>query len=548
MSIFDHHLDQNPANFVALSPVSFVERSAEVFADLPAVIHGQRRYNWAQTRDRSARLAAALADLGVQRGSTVSVMLPNTPEMLEAHYAVPALGAVLNTLNTRLDAPLLAWQMNHCEAMVLITDREFAAVMAPALAALRTEHGRDLVVIDVCDSEYSGAGERLGALEYEMLLAAHPPMARLPGPADEWDAIAVSYTSGTTGDPKGVVTHHRGAYLNAVCNAATWTMPNFPRYLWTLPMFHCNGWCFPWTVAMLGGTHVCLRKVEAQAILDAMRVHKVDHYCAAPIVHNLLIAAPAALREGITQKVRGMVAGAAPPAAMIEGMAKLGFDITHVYGLTEVYGPAAVAVKRDSWAGETLSEQTRLNGRQGVRYPLQEGMTVMGAEDMMHTPPDGETMGEIMFRGNIVMKGYLKNPAATAKAFEGGWFHTGDLAVMEPDRYVKIKDRSKDIIISGGENISSIEVEDALYRHPAVLACAVVARPDAKWGETPVAFVETKPGASVTAPELVAHCKGLLAGYKVPREIRFEAIPKTSTGKVQKFQLRERARSAAAIE
>ena len=548
MNIYEQHLDKNVANYAALSPVSFVERSAEVFGDLPAVIHGARRYTWAQTRERSARLAAALRALGVARGSTVSVMLPNTPEMVEAHYAVPALNAVLNTLNTRLDAPLLAWQMNHCEVQVLITDREFAPLMAPALATLTKEFGREPIVITVADSEYTGLGDKLGEFEYESLLAAHNPLASLAGPADEWDAIAVSYTSGTTGDPKGVVTHHRGAYLNAVCNAATWTMPHFPKYLWTLPMFHCNGWCFPWTVAMLGGTHVCLRRVEAQAILSAMREHAVDHYCAAPIVHNLLINAPAEMRAGITQKVRGMVAGAAPPAAMIEGMAQLGFDITHVYGLTEVYGPAAVAVKRESWSQMSLSEQTRLNGRQGVRYMLQEGMTVLDADAMAPTPADGATMGEIMFRGNIVMKGYLKNPASTEKAFEGGWFHTGDLAVMEPDRYVKIKDRSKDIIISGGENISSLEVEDALYRHPAVLACAVVARPDPKWGETPLAYVEIKADSQVTAAELVAHCKALLAGYKVPREIRFEPIPKTSTGKIQKFQLRERAKSAAAIE
>jgi fatty-acyl-CoA synthase len=468
--------------------------------------------------------------------------------MVEAHYAVPALGAVLNTLNTRLDAGLLAWQMNHCEAQVLITDREFAPVIAAALRLLRDEHGRNPVVVDVCDSEYAGAGERVGSHEYEAWLAANEPLAVLDGPVDEWDAIAVSYTSGTTGDPKGVVTHHRGAYLNAVCNAVTWTMPHFPRYLWTLPMFHCNGWCFPWTVAMLGGTHVCLRRVEAKAILDAMREHRVDHYCAAPIVHNLLISAPAEWRDGITQKVRGMVAGAAPPASMIEGMARLGFDITHVYGLTEVYGPASVAVKRESWATESLSEQTRLNGRQGVRYALQEGMTVLDPGTMAPVPADGQTMGEIMFRGNIVMKGYLKNPGATGKAFAGGWFHTGDLAVMEPDGYVKIKDRSKDIIISGGENISSIEVEDALYRHPAVLACAVVARPDPKWGEAPLAFVELRPGAQAGADELIAHCRALLAGYKVPREIRFEEIPKTSTGKIQKFALRERAKSATAIE
>jgi fatty-acyl-CoA synthase len=548
MNIFDQHLDKTAANFVALSPVSFVERSAEVFGDLPAVVHGARRYTWAQVRERSARLAAALRALGIGRMDTVSVMLPNAPEMVEAHYAIPALNAVLNTLNTRLDAPLLAWQMNHCEAKLLITDREFAPVMQEAVRLLREQHGRELIVVDVADSEYGGPGELLGTHEYEDLLRSHAPLARLEGPADEWDAIAVSYTSGTTGDPKGVVTHHRGAYLNATCNAATWTMPHFPRYLWTLPMFHCNGWCFPWTVAMLGGTHVCLRRVEAKLILDAMRTHGVDHYCAAPIVHNLLINAPADWRNGITQRVRGMVAGAAPPASMIEGMAAIGFDITHVYGLTEVYGPAAVAVKRDGWAAESLSEQARLNGRQGVRYVLQEGMTVLDPETMAELPADGQAMGEIMFRGNIVMKGYLKNPAATDKAFHGGWFHTGDLAVMEPDRYVKIKDRSKDIIISGGENISSIEVEDALYRHPAVMACAVVARPDPKWGESPLAFVELKDGAKVTADELVTHCKGLLAGYKVPREIRFEPIPKTSTGKIQKFQLRERARSASAIE
>ena len=548
MSIYDQQLDTNPANHTALSPVSFVERSAEVFGDLPAVIHGQRRYTWAQTRERSARLAAALQALGLGRGDTVSVMLPNTPEMIELHYAVPALGAVLNALNTRLDAALIAWQMNHCEAKVLVTDREFSPVMAKALALLQSEHGRSLTVIDVCDSQYEGPGERLGTREYEAWLAAHDPVARLEGPHNEWDAIAVSYTSGTTGDPKGVVTHHRGAYLNAVSNAITWNMPHFPTYLWTLPLFHCNGWCFPWTVAMLGGTQVCLRKVDAPSILGAMREHRIDHYCAAPIVHSLIYNAPEDMRAGIDQQVRGLVAGAAPPAAMIEGMAKIGFAITHVYGLTEVYGPAAVAVQRKAWAEQSLSEQTRLNGRQGVRYALQEGMTVMDPQTLQEVPADGQTMGEIMFRGNIVMKGYLKNPDATRKAFEGGWFHTGDLAVMESDRYVKIKDRSKDIIISGGENISSLEVEDALYRHPAVLACAVVAKPDAKWGETPLAYVELKPGGEVSAQELIAHCKALLAGYKVPRDIRFEDIPKTSTGKIQKFQLRERARSSSAIE
>jgi fatty-acyl-CoA synthase len=548
MSIYDQDLDKNRANYVALSPVSFVERSAEVFGDLPAVEHGARHYSWRETRERTARLAAALAALGVGRGTTVSAMLANTPEMVEAHYAVPALNAVLNALNTRLDAPLLAWQMQHCESAVLLCDSEFAAVMKEALRILRSEHGRTPLVIDVCDSEYAGAAGRIGEHEYEALLAAHAPLAQLEGPQDEWDAIAVSYTSGTTGNPKGVVTHHRGAYLNAVANAVTWSMPHFPKYLWTLPMFHCNGWCFPWTVAMLAGTHVCLRKVEVRAVLDAMRVHAVDHYCAAPIVHNLLINADPAWREGITQRVRGMVAGAAPPAAMIEGMARIGFDLTHTYGLTEVYGPAAGAAKRTHWASETLGEQTRLNGRQGVRYELQEGMTVLDPATMAEVPANGEVLGELMFRGNIVMKGYLKNPKATAQAFAGGWFHTGDLAVLEPDRYVKIRDRSKDVIISGGENISSLEVEDALYRHPAVMACAVVARPDAKWGETPLAYVELKAGAAATAAELIAHCRTLLAAYKIPREVRFEEIPKTATGKIQKFVLRERARSASAIE
>ena len=548
MNIYDQHLDRNPANFAALSPVGFVERSAEVFGDLPAIVHGTRRASWAQLRDRSARLAAALRALGVGRLETVSTMLPNTPEMVEAHYAVPAINAVLNTLNTRLDAPLLAWQMAHCEARVLIADREFSGVVAQALDVLRREHGREVVVVDVCDSEYDGPGGRVGTHEYEALLAAHAPLARLEGPADEWDAIAVSYTSGTTGDPKGVVTHHRGAYLNAVCNATTWTMPHFPRYLWTLPMFHCNGWCFPWTVAMLGGTHVCLRRVDAAAILAAMRDHGADHYCAAPIVHNLLWQAEAALREGISQKVRGMVAGAAPPAAMIEGMAQIGFDITHVYGLTEVYGPASVAVKRPGWAAADLAEQTRLNGRQGVRYMLQEGMTVLDPDTMAEVPADGQTMGEIMFRGNIVMKGYLKNEKATTESFEGGWFHTGDLAVMHPDGYVKIKDRSKDVIISGGENISSLEVEEVLFRHPAVMMAAVVAKPDDKWGEVPAAYIEIKEDAQVTADDIIEHCRGHLARFKVPKHIEFCVLPKTSTGKIQKFVLREQAKSNAAID
>ena len=542
-SIYEQDLAKTPANFAALSPVSFLERSADIYPDLPAVIHGRRQYNWVQVRERSARLAAALQAAGIQRGASVSVMLSNTPEMLEAHYAVPAVNAVLHALNTRLDAALIAWQINHCEASILITDREFSATIKEALGILHGQYQHHVLVIDVDDSEYTGTGERIGDQEYEAWLKQHPPLAQLSGPQDEWDAIAVSYTSGTTGDPKGVVTHHRGAYLNAVSNAVTWHMPNFPRYLWTLPMFHCNGWCFPWTVAMLGGVHVCLRKIDAALILQAMAGHRVDHYCAAPVVHNLLIQAPAQQQAAVTQRVKGMVAGASPPAAMLDGMAKLGFDITHVYGLTEVYGPASVCVKRSDWSDKTLDEQTLLNGRQGVRYPLQEGMTVKDPQSLADIPADGQAMGEIMFRGNIVMKGYLKNPSATAQAFEGGWFHSGDLGVMDAQGYMKIKDRNKDIIISGGENISSIEVEDALYRHPAVLACAVVAKPDDKWGETPLAFVELHTGHAVDAAQLKAHCQSLLASYKIPRTFVFEAIPKTSTGKIQKFELRKKAKA-----
>ena len=512
------------------------------------MIHGARRYTWAQTRERSARLAAALRALGVGRGSTVSVMLSNTPEMVEAHYAVPALNAVLNTLNTRLDGALLAWQLNHCEAQVLITDREFSATMRLALDSLQREHGRTPIVIDVDDSEYRGPGERLGTHEYEALLAAHEPLARLEGPADEWDAIAVSYTSGTTGDPKGVVTHHRGAYLNAVCNAATWTMPHFPKYLWTLPMFHCNGWCFPWTVAMLGGTHVCLRKVEAQAILDAMRDHGVDHYCAAPIVHSLLFTAGDEMRAGITQTVRGMVAGAAPPAAMIEGMAKIGFEITHVYGLTETYGPAAVCVKRPGWGDETLSEQTRLNGRQGVRYVLQEGMTVMDPETMTEVPADGQTMGEIMFRGNITMKGYLKNPQASDGVVrrrlvphrrprrDGARPLPEDQGPQQGRHHFRRREHQ---LARGGRRAVP-------PRRGAGLRGGRQARRQVGRGAAGLRRVQGRyqrhgAGADRALPPL-------LARYKVPKEIRFEEIPKTSTGKIQKFALRERAKVGEAID
>ena len=547
MSIFDQDLPKTAANFAQLSPVTFVERAAVVYPERTAVIHGKRRYTWRETFTRSRRLASALERHGIERGDTVALMLPNTPEMVEAHYGIPALGAVMLALNTRLDAAQIAYMLEHGEAKILITDTEFAPTIRAALAALKVA----ITVIDVCDSEFAGAHERLGAQDYEALLAEGEERWGWRGPQDEWDAIALAYTSGTTGNPKGVVTHHRGAFLNASCNAMTWSMPQHPVYLWTLPMFHCNGWCFPWTIAALAGTHVCLRKVEAAAIFERIRAHRVTHYCGAPIVHATLINAPDALKAGITHPVKAMVAGAAPPAAIIEGMAQLGergFEITHVYGLTEVYGPAVVCDKQEAWNALPAGEQARLNARQGVRYAMEDAVAVLDPETMQPVPHDGETMGEVMFKGNIVMKGYLKNPEATQKAFAGGWFHSGDLAVTYPDGYLKIKDRSKDIIISGGENISSIEIEDVLYRHPAVLACAVVAKPDAKWGETPCAFVELKAGVNVRAQEIVAHCKAALAGFKVPRAVVFGELPKTSTGKIQKFELRAKAGSAAAID
>jgi fatty-acyl-CoA synthase len=527
-------LDRNPANHVALSPVSFLARAAEVYPDRVAVIHGPWRLTWREVDERSRRLASALVGLGVGEGDTVAVMAANTPQMIEAHFGVPMCGAVLNALNTRLDPAAIAFMLDHGEARVLLTDQEFSSIVGPALAQCRQRP----VVIDI-DDILSPCGERLGVMDYEAFLAGGDPGWRPPGIADEWDAIALSYTSGTTGNPKGVVTHHRGAYLNAVGNAVTWAMPHFPVYLWTLPMFHCNGWCFPWTIALMAGTNVCLRRVEARAILDAIREHRVTHYCGAPIVHSMLINAPEQWREGITHKVSGLVAAASPPASMIEGMERMGFDITHVYGLTEVYGPASVCAKQPEWEQLSLEQRVERNGRQGVRYPMQEGMDVLDPDTLQPVPRDGETMGEIMFRGNITMKGYLRNPKATEEAFAGGWYHTGDLAVIYPDGYVKIRDRSKDIIISGGENISSIEVEDVLYRHPAVVDAAVVARPDEKWGETPCAFVALRDGASVTEAELIAFCRERLAHYKAPRSVVFGPIPKTSTGKIQKNLLRE---------
>ncbi|MBK8762110.1 MAG: acyl-CoA synthetase [Sulfuritalea sp.] len=537
-------LDKNPANYVPLTPLSFIERSAYIYPDHVATIHGARRYTWRQEYERARRLASALSSLGVGAGDTVAAMLNNTPEMFECHFGVPMTGAVLNTLNTRLDAESITFMLNHGEAKVLITDREYSPTVKKAL----TDLGREIVVIDVDDPEYSGPGERLGNHEFEAFIASGRPDHAWKTPDDEWDAISLNYTSGTTGNPKGVVYHHRGAYLNALSNIVSWGMPPQATYLWTLPMFHCNGWCFPWTVAANSGTNVCLRRVDPKLILDAIREHKVSHYCGAPIVHSMLVSAPAAWREGIDHKVSALVAAAPPPAAVIEGMNQIGFNITHVYGLTETYGPAAVCAKHEAWLDLPLDEQVRLNGRQGVRYHCQEGITVMDPQTMQPVPWDDQTMGEIMFRGNIVMKGYLKNPQATEEAFRGGWYHTGDLAVMQPDGYVKIKDRSKDVIISGGENISSIEVEDTLYRHPAVMGAAVVATPDPKWGEVPCAFIELREGATVTAEELTEFCRERMARFKVPKRFIFEPLPKTSTGKIQKFVLREKAKSTAAIE
>ena len=545
-SIYDQHLPRTPANFAPISPLSFLERTAEVYPERLAVVHGSLRRSWAEVYARCRQLASALRTHGIGKNDTVAVMLPNTPPMVEAHFGVPMAGAVLNSLNTRLDAETIAFMLDHGEAKAVIVDPEFAGVMQKAIALRQGK--APLLVIDVEDVLYTGAVQRIGSITYDAFVASGDPNFAWELPADEWDAIALNYTSGTTGNPKGVVYHHRGAAANAISNILEWDMPKHAVYLWTLPMFHCNGWCFPWTVAARAGVNVCLRRVEAQAIFDAMREHGVTHYCGAPIVHGLLVNAPDAMKAGVPKGIKGMVAGAAPPAAMIEGMEKMGFDLTHVYGLTEVYGPATVCAKHEAWDALDIGERARLNARQGVRYHLQRSAEVLNPETMQPVPRDGETMGEIMFRGNIAMKGYLKNPKATQEAFAGGWFHSGDLAVQYPDGYIKIKDRSKDIIISGGENISSIEVEDVLYRHPAVLAAAVVAKPDAKWGETPCAFVEVKPGASVTPEDIVAHCKKHLAGFKVPRAVVFGELPKTSTGKIQKFELRQRAGSVSAID
>ncbi len=536
-NIYEQHLDRNKANFTPLSPLSLLARAADVYPDKTSLIHGAKRFTWAETYARARRLASALAGRGLSVGDTVAIMGANTPEMYEAAFGVPMTGAVLNTLNVRLDAAAIAFCLAHGEAKVLLTDREFAPTVKGALEELGND---DLLVIDIDDSEADLDGEMLGETDYESFLNSGDPEFEWSLPDDEWNAISLNYTSGTTGNPKGVVYHHRGAYLNALSNIIGWNMDHHPTYLWTLPMFHCNGWCFPWTLAAVAGESVCLRAVNAGEMYKAIADHEVTHFCGAPIVLNFIINATDEERRKFDHTVNAMTAAAPPPAATLQKMQEIGFDVTHVYGLTETYGPAVMCAWHPEWNDLSIEEQTRLKGRQGVRYHVLDGLEVMDPDTMKPVPRDGETMGEIMFRGNIVMKGYLKNPDASDEAFAGGWFHSGDLAVMQPDGYIKIQDRSKDVIISGGENISSIEVEDTLYKHDAVLACAVVAKPDEKWGETPCAFIELKADAGdVSEADIIAFCRDNLAHYKCPRTVVFCDIPKTSTGKIQKFKLRD---------
>ena len=539
MTPYDIDLDRNPANFQPLTPLTFLERAAAVFSDHTAIVHGPLRRSYAEFYARARQLASSLARRGIKRGDTVSVLLANTPAMLECHYGVPMTAAVLNTINTRLDAATVAFQLDHAESKVLIADREFSKLAKEALALAK---GKPLVV-DYDDPEFAGAGERLGAIEYEDFLAAGDADFAWKMPDDEWDAISLNYTSGTTGDPKGVVYHHRGAYLLAIGNVLTGSMDKHSVYLWTLPMFHCNGWCFPWTISVVAGTHVCLRQVRAPAMYDAIARHKVTHLCGAPIVMATLLNAPAEEKKPLPHVVEFFTAAAPPPEAVLAAMKAAGFNVTHLYGLTETYGPAAVNEWRTGWDALSPSEQAAMKARQGVRYVPLEALDVRDPDTLKAVPWDGESMGEVMFRGNVVMKGYLKNKSATEKAFAGGWFHSGDLGVMHRDGYIQLKDRSKDLIISGGENISSIEVEDALYKHPAVGAAAVVAKPDDKWGETPCAFIELKPGEKATRDDIIAWCRKNLAGYKCPRYVVFTELPRTSTGKIQKFKLRDMAKT-----
>lgn len=538
-SIYDRDLDKNPANHVPLSPLSFLKRAATVYPHKTAVVHGAIERNWAETYDRCRQLGSALAKRGIGKGDTVAVMCPNIPAMMEAHFGIPMTGAVMNAMNTRLDASTIAFILDHGEAKVVITDTEFAPTMKAALAEANR---KDLLVIDVDDPEGNG-GEKLGEIEYEDFIADGDPGYDWALPADEWDAITLNYTSGTTGNPKGVVYHHRGAYLLAMDNIVTWGLPNSARYLWTLPMFHCNGWCFPWTLAAAGATNVCLRQVSAANIYRAIADEGVTHFCGAPIVLGMVINATEAERRPLPQTVEVMTAAAPPPPAVLKRMEEQGFHITHVYGLTEVYGPAVVCAWQSEWDDLDPDERAAKKARQGVGYTALEELAVLDPETMQPVPKDGQTMGEVMFRGNVVMRGYLKNPQASQEAFAGGWFHSGDLGVWHPDSYVELKDRSKDIIISGGENISTIEVENILYRHPSIVEAAVVGRPDEKWGETPCAFVLPKAGTSLTEAEVIAFCRENMAHFKAPKTVVFGELPKTSTGKVQKFVLRDKAKA-----
>lgn len=548
MNQFENALDKNTANYTALSPLSFLQRASEVYPDLCSVIHGARRYTWSETYNRATQLAAALHGKGIGLGDTVAVLAPNIPETLEAHYGVPMCGAVLNAINTRLDANTIAHILEHGGAKLLLLDRELSGVAAAALSQL--DHKIDVIDIDDSEMDPERGGKLIGEMDYETFLLTGSDLAKSfqwQLPADEWQAISLNYTSGTTGNPKGVVYHHRGAYLNALSNISGWTLPHECVYLWTLPMFHCNGWCFPWSLPVVAGTSVCIRDISAGSIYKAIAEHGVTHMCGAPVIMNFICNATSEEKQSFSHTVNMMTAAAPPPAAILERIEAMGFNITHVYGLTETYGPAVICAWKSEWNKLPADQRARLKARQGVRYQMLEGLDILDPETMLPVPRDGETIGEIMFRGNIVMRGYLNNKEASDAAFKDGWFHSGDLGVIDNDNYLRILDRSKDIIISGGENISSIEIEDVLYTHPQVLEAAVAARPDDKWGETPCAFVGLQQGATVTDSELIEYCRERMAHFKCPKTIVFTELPKTSTGKIQKFKLREQAREMGSL-